>query len=81
LLLCSSSCYKSSFVNESKVAEATKEENLLAKEEPTVPQEHVGLLSLQNIDRNRASARHEAFFEEIYIYICLPTGSISVVGV
>jgi cyclin-A len=54
----------SSFVNESMVAEAMKEENLLAKEEPTVLQEHVGLLSLQNIDRNRDSACHEAFFEE-----------------
>jgi cyclin-A len=34
------------------------------KEKPTVLQEHVELLSLQNIDRNRDSACHGPFFEE-----------------
>lgn len=55
----------SSFVNDCKVAEDTKEAKPLEPtEEPTVLQDNVGPLSLQNIDRNRDSACHEAFFEE-----------------
>ncbi|TVU07617.1 hypothetical protein EJB05_40981 [Eragrostis curvula] len=55
----------SSFVNDSKVAEDTEQANLLApKEDPPVLLENVGSLSLQNIDRNRDSMCHEAFFEE-----------------
>ncbi|KAK3134545.1 hypothetical protein QOZ80_6AG0550560 [Eleusine coracana subsp. coracana] len=55
----------SSFVNDCKVVEDTKEANLLvSKDECTVLQDNMGPLSLQNIDRNRDSACHEAFFEE-----------------
>jgi hypothetical protein len=50
------SCYKWKF---------KKEENLLTpKGKPTVLQEHVELLSLQSIDRNRDSACHKTFFKK-----------------
>ncbi|XP_062227742.1 cyclin-A2-1-like [Phragmites australis] len=54
-----------SCVNDSNVAEETQYANLLApREEPNVLLENGGSLSLRNIERNRDSACHEAFFEE-----------------
>uniref|UniRef100_A0A0E0BT23 Cyclin-like domain-containing protein n=2 Tax=Oryza TaxID=4527 RepID=A0A0E0BT23_9ORYZ len=53
-----------SFVIDSKSSEETQKVELLAKaEEPTNLFENEGLLSLQNIERNRDSNCHEAFFE------------------
>uniref|UniRef100_A0A0E0MMQ3 Uncharacterized protein n=1 Tax=Oryza punctata TaxID=4537 RepID=A0A0E0MMQ3_ORYPU len=53
-----------SFVNNSRSSEETQKVELLAKaEEPTNLFENEGLLSLQNIERNRDSNFHEAFFE------------------
>ncbi|KAF0889553.1 hypothetical protein E2562_028648, partial [Oryza meyeriana var. granulata] len=55
-----------SFVNDSKSSEETQKVDVLAQtEEPTNLLENggPGPLSLQNIERNRDSACHEAFFE------------------
>lgn len=55
----------SPFVNDSNSAEETqKADHLAPVEEPTVLLENKGPLSLQNIERNRDSGCHEAFFEE-----------------
>lgn len=55
----------SSFANDSNIAEETQEEKLLAqREEPILLLENRGSLSLQNVERNRDSDCHEAFFEE-----------------
>ncbi|XP_062178887.1 cyclin-A2-1-like [Phragmites australis] len=54
---------RSSVVNDSNIAEETQYANILApKQEPTVLFENGGSLSLQNIERNRDSACHDAFF-------------------
>uniref|UniRef100_A0A0D9Y0C5 Uncharacterized protein n=1 Tax=Leersia perrieri TaxID=77586 RepID=A0A0D9Y0C5_9ORYZ len=53
-----------SVVNDSKSSEENQKVDLLAqKENPTDLLEDEGLLSLQNIERNRDSSCHEAFFE------------------
>ena len=52
---------EASFVNDSK--EAHKAELFAPKEEPTALLENKGSLSLQNIERNRLSGFHEAFFQ------------------
>ncbi|CAL4892096.1 unnamed protein product [Urochloa decumbens] len=56
----------SSFVNDSNIAEETQEVDLLAqkKKKHVVLVENKGALSLQNTERNRDCAFHEAFFEE-----------------
>ncbi|RCV23160.1 hypothetical protein SETIT_4G276600v2 [Setaria italica] len=56
---------KSSVANESNIAEETQEGTLLPqREEPAPLLENRGSLSLQDVERNRDSACHEAFFEE-----------------
>ncbi|KAJ1260996.1 hypothetical protein BS78_10G274500 [Paspalum vaginatum] len=55
----------SSITINSNVPEETQEGKLLApREEPPLLLENTGLLSLQNVERNRDSACHEAFFGE-----------------
>ncbi|KAK8458405.1 hypothetical protein SEVIR_3G373900v4 [Setaria viridis] len=55
----------SSFVNDSNSAEETRKVDLLAqKKKHNVLVENKGALSLQNTERNRDHACHEAFFEE-----------------
>ncbi|KAG2608468.1 cyclin-A2-1-like [Panicum virgatum] len=56
---------RSSVANDSKIAEETQEGTFLPqREEPALLLENMGPLSLQNVERNRDSACHEAFFEE-----------------
>ncbi|CAN6192799.1 unnamed protein product [Urochloa humidicola] len=56
---------KSSVANDSNIAEETQALTLLPQnEEPTLLLENRGSVSLQNVERNRDSACHEAFFEE-----------------
>lgn len=66
-----------SFANDSSIAEETQEEKLLAqKEEPILLLENKGSLSLQNVERNRDSACHEAFYKERNVRdICEPSVS------
>ncbi|CAN6200541.1 unnamed protein product [Urochloa humidicola] len=57
---------RSAVANDPNIAEETQEQTLLLpqNEEPTLLLENRGALSLQNVERNRDSACHEAFFEE-----------------
>ncbi|KAF8772099.1 hypothetical protein HU200_006092 [Digitaria exilis] len=56
---------KSPVANDSNIAEETQEGPLLPqREEPALLLENRGSISLQNVERNRDSACHEAFFEE-----------------
>lgn len=67
----------SSFANDSSIAEETQEEKLLAqREEPILLLENTAPLSLQNVERNRDSACHEAFFKKRNVRdICEPSVS------
>lgn len=65
-----------SFANDSSIAEETQEKLLAQKEEPILLLENRGSLSLQNVERNRDSACHEAFFKERNVRdICEPSVS------